>query len=296
MGYVIRAVCLAIIEKFQDELISFPDNNESWRVTIGEFASMFGMPNVVGAIDGSHIPINSPCPEMQRAFYNRKMFHSVILQGTVNAKGMFMDVNVGWPGSAGDPRVYASSELCQRVNATPSLIPDGTYLLGDKIYTNAMNFLAPHKIYGTLTAPQKKFNKIHSQTRVVVETAFGMLKGRWRRLSTPFALRLNILPDVVMAACILHNICVLKHNPLKKDRISAYVRRERAFGIEDFRLALRAEYPAIEVTLLAQGNLNGMTDIQKSARGEIIDFNQNNPTDLRLKVGDWLVRHFPRSG
>ena len=99
-----------------------------------------------------------------------------------------------------------------------------------------------------------------------------------------------------MAACILHNICVLKHNPLKIDRISAYVRRERAFGIEDFRLALRAEYPAIEVTLLAQGNLNGMTDIQKSARGEIIDFNQNNPTDLRVKVGDWLVRHFPRSG
>jgi len=38
------------------------------------------IPGIVGAIDGSHIPITQP-PENSQDFYNRKQFHSIIFQG-----------------------------------------------------------------------------------------------------------------------------------------------------------------------------------------------------------------------
>ena len=31
-------------------------------------------------------------------YYNRKGWHSILMQGTVNHLGLFMDVYIGWPG------------------------------------------------------------------------------------------------------------------------------------------------------------------------------------------------------
>jgi len=41
-----------------------------------------GFPGVVGAIDGCHIPIKQP-PGNANDYYNRKEFHSIILQGKI---------------------------------------------------------------------------------------------------------------------------------------------------------------------------------------------------------------------
>ena len=68
LGYTFRRVCLAIIEKFQSTLIQFPSTEDDWKTCIGEFSALFGMPNVVAAIDGSHIRINSPTKSIQRPF------------------------------------------------------------------------------------------------------------------------------------------------------------------------------------------------------------------------------------
>ena len=237
LGYIFRRVCLALITKFQSTLLQFPRTEMDWKTSIGEFSGLFGMPNVVAAIDGSHIRINSPAKTIQRPFYNRKSFHSMILQGTVNAKGEFLDVNVGWPGSTGDPRIYRASKLYRRVHATPPLLPKGCFMLGDKIYRNETTLLTPHKTQSGVDpdAHVKRFNKVHSQTRVVVEAAFGALKGRWRRLSCAIAVDFGLIPDIVLAACLLHNICVKRHDPLDADTIKAYVDRERNWQKEKFR-------------------------------------------------------------
>jgi hypothetical protein len=39
-----------------------------------------GFPGVIGAIDGCHIPIKQP-RHNAHDYYNRKQFHSIILQG-----------------------------------------------------------------------------------------------------------------------------------------------------------------------------------------------------------------------
>ena len=46
---------------------------------------------------------------------------------------------------------------------------------------------------------------------MVVECAFGRLKGRWRSLLKRNDHNINFLPTYVAACCVLHNICEI-HN------------------------------------------------------------------------------------
>ena len=251
VSLIVKRVCNGIIRKLQREVIRFPDTEIEWQINIGKFAALFGMPNVAAAIDGSHIPIRCPPKESQRAYYNRKCFHSVVLQGTVNAAGAFMDVYCGWPGSVGDERIFYNSSLAQRIEADPSLLPKGSFMLGDKAYALTDQMMTPHKNWGHLPRHAKRFNKIHSQTRVVVESAFGALKGRWRRLNQAFYLALETLPDVIMACCILHNICVFRHDPMDADTIAGYVERERQNTANDFISELLDEFGDVNSTMEA---------------------------------------------
>lgn len=57
------------------------------------------------------------------------------------------------------------------------------------------------------------FNKKHPQTRVVVETGFGALKNRVRRLNTEITLDIQKVLLVTYATYIPHNICIIKHDP-----------------------------------------------------------------------------------
>jgi hypothetical protein len=69
---------------------------------------------VIGAIDGSHIPIKVPS-ENRHVYINRKGFYSVVLQAVCNHKLVFTDCFVGWPGSTHDARVLRRSDLFQRI-------------------------------------------------------------------------------------------------------------------------------------------------------------------------------------
>ena len=56
-----------------------------------------------GAIDGSHIPIITPT-HSPTDYYNRKGFHSIVLQVLVDHLYRFLNVYVGWPGNVHDAR------------------------------------------------------------------------------------------------------------------------------------------------------------------------------------------------
>ena len=91
------------------------------------FESFWGFPQAVGAIDGSHIPIIKPA-ESASDYYNRKGYYSVLIQGLVDHRGIFLDVNIGWPGKVHDARVFSNSSLYKKGMNT-SLFPDWKRIL-----------------------------------------------------------------------------------------------------------------------------------------------------------------------
>ena len=65
----------------------------------------------------------------------------------------------------------------------------------------------PYRDSGRLTATQKRYNYRQSRARMVVENAFGRLKGRWRVLLKRLDNRLDPVPHIIMTCATLHNIC-----------------------------------------------------------------------------------------
>ena len=65
---------------------------------------------VVGLIDGTHIPIKGPSKDWED-YYNRKL----VTQAVVDANGKCLNVSVECPGSLHDARVYRYSKLFERI-------------------------------------------------------------------------------------------------------------------------------------------------------------------------------------
>lgn len=81
------------------------------------------------------------------------------------------------------------------------------FILGDSSYPSLSWIVPPFTDYGNLTKQHREFNYFISATRNVVENAFGLLKGRFRRLR-----RLDNVDRMpcskIILCCILHNICI----------------------------------------------------------------------------------------
>ena len=69
--------------------------------------------------------------------------------------------------------------------------------------------LTPFRDNGHLSRQQVNYNNKHAKTRQTNERAFGLLKGRWRRLTFIEMKNINECPVIVAAACVLQNFCLL---------------------------------------------------------------------------------------
>ena len=108
---------------------------------VQEFQNLHNIPYVVGAVDGSHIPIITP--RLHAAdYYNRKGFHSILLQGMVSSKCLFWNYDIGWAGSMHDANLWARTHIgnfCEQGRLAPYV------LVGDAAYPCRPWMLAPFK-------------------------------------------------------------------------------------------------------------------------------------------------------
>ena len=58
-----------------------------------------------------------------------------------------------------------------------------------------------------LSAKKRKFNSRISRACVVVECAFGRVKGRWRSLLKHNDMKIELMTTYFTACCIVHNVC-----------------------------------------------------------------------------------------
>ena len=82
-------------------------------------------------------------------------------------------------------------------------------ILGDPAYPSLPWVMKPYPETAATTAEQKCYNYRQSRARMVVENAFGRLKGRWRCLLKRMDFKLENVPHAVSACIVLHNMCEL---------------------------------------------------------------------------------------
>ncbi|XP_018402197.1 PREDICTED: putative nuclease HARBI1 [Cyphomyrmex costatus] len=173
---VIQAFC-----NISNDIIKWPSVNRMNTVT-EKFKQIAGLDNVLGAIDGSYIEIPAPSIDAH-CYLTRKCRYAIILQAVCDADMRFIDCYVGYPGSVGDLRVFRNSDLWNCVNRNPqSFFPNQEFIIGDKAYPVLGWCLTAYKDNGHLTEVENNFNFILLQTRQIIERAFALLKGRFRRL------------------------------------------------------------------------------------------------------------------
>ena len=94
------------------------------------------------------------------------------MQAKCDESHVFTSVDVGWPGSVHDARIFQTSEIHDVVSENVR-----GFLLGDSGYGIAPNMMTP---YNNPTTPaQMHFNREHRRNRVVIEQSFGELKARF---------------------------------------------------------------------------------------------------------------------
>lgn len=163
------------------------------------------MPNVIGCIDGTSIPIRTPANKIKSTYANRHDLLSITLQGVCDYKKKFLDVFTGLPGKIHDARVFALSDLS---NNLKSLCGKKFHLLGDGAYPIREWLIVPFKDYGRLTESQKNFNKKFCSTRVLIENTFGLLKCRFRQLLYLDIHSVDKITKFIISKCVLHNLCI----------------------------------------------------------------------------------------
>lgn len=164
---------------------------------------------VVGCIDGTHIRIIKP-KHHGNSYINRKQYPSVVLQGVCDHELLFLDVYAGETGSVHNARVFQKSDLFTPIANGTIQFPHGSHLLDDLAYRLSTYLLVGFKNAGQLTPQQQNFNHKLSQLRASIENAFGLLKGRFRRLKFVETVRLDLIVLLTITACILHNECILE--------------------------------------------------------------------------------------
>jgi hypothetical protein len=198
----IRKVSYVLAQKIAKKVIRLPTLKQEWDAISHEFESRYGLPNVVGAIDGTIIRVQRPCDH--EGWYCRKGFPAVNMQGVVDSKKRFMSFSIR-PGSANDKSVYRRSTFGRNIH---TLIPRGRFFLGDSGYQLLGHLLIPFPI-DNITADQLRFNTIHSKTRMVVENAFGLLKTRFQILRTIMESKSQAhLSNLIISCVALHNILI----------------------------------------------------------------------------------------
>lgn len=108
-----------------------------------------------------------------------------------------------------DARVFRRSQLYERItNEDDPLIRPEYHIIGDSAYPLLQEVLTPFRDTGHLTERQSMFNVRFSSIRSIIERAFALLKGKWRRLKYLDMSDLDLLNKVIAAACVTHNLII----------------------------------------------------------------------------------------
>ncbi|CAI7848839.1 unnamed protein product [Closterium sp. NIES-53] len=207
---IVEAFLVHFPRRFKKTWVRFPTAEEMAEMA-SDFKEVRGVPNVVGAIDGTHIEIRG-MENHRQEYYNRKPVYSTHLQVTCDSKGIVWDYTVGHPGSMHDQGIFQQSELHAHLERGDL----GPYqIVGDAAYPLRSYCLTPVNATRRrlMKSWEQTYNYIHSATRMVVERTIGALKGRWRLFDRQHESKLTRMCAGTACIIILHNMILRTDEP-----------------------------------------------------------------------------------
>ncbi|XP_012270290.1 protein ANTAGONIST OF LIKE HETEROCHROMATIN PROTEIN 1 [Orussus abietinus] len=205
--YIFKEIIM-VLSTLRYKHIKWP-NNYNKRIIANIFKRRsHGIPGIIGVIDTCHIPCKQPAGNAND-YYNKKGFHSIILQGICDHQARFIDCYVGLPGRMHDARVFRSSPIFRRLtNRNNPLLSKDEHLIGDSAYPLMQNLLTPFRDTEQLTRAQVHYNTRFGSIRSIIELAFGHLTWKMRRLKYLDITDFDLGNNIIAAACVLHNYII----------------------------------------------------------------------------------------
>lgn len=215
---LVLEVCTAIRSVLMPKFLQWPDENRKREIK-RDFELFSGIPNVVGSMYTTHVAMIAP-KESVAAYFNKrhternqKPSYSITVQGVVDPKGVFTDICIGYPGSMTDDQVLEKSSLFQRANM--GVLKD-VWVAGNSGYPLMDWVLVPYT-HQNLTWAQHAYNEKIEELQRVSKESFMRLKARWSCLQKRTEMKLQDLPVVLGACCVLNNICEMRNEGLSQE-------------------------------------------------------------------------------
>ena len=163
-------------------------------------------------------------------YLNRKNRFSMNIQALCDYKYCFTEVVIKWPGSVHDARMFYNSRLNEMLQndtiaplyttLVPGTVPVPVCFLGDPAYPLLPRVMKEFPGGGN-TVKEQFFGYRLSSARMVIECAFGRLKGRCGTLRRGMDINIDDLPHVIYACFVLHNFCEINKELLAQEYVDS---------------------------------------------------------------------------
>lgn len=206
---IIHDTCAAIVDALLARIVRLPETVPQCLAVMKGFHSRGGFPNVISAIDCTHVSIRCPPNVKTGDFLDREGNQSAVFQCCVDFRYVFTHIYGLFPGSRHDSYILKQSQLWEDAEAG-NLVPPGLQycFLGDAGYPLCTWLITPftarsaeHDDEDVLT-----YNFLLSSARMFVEQVFGCVKSKWRVLDYKICFEsTDDIRNFVYACCIMWN-------------------------------------------------------------------------------------------
>eukprot|EP00252_Welwitschia_mirabilis_P026028 TRINITY_DN8338_c2_g1_i1.p1 TRINITY_DN8338_c2_g1~~TRINITY_DN8338_c2_g1_i1.p1 ORF type:complete len:438 (+),score=63.20 TRINITY_DN8338_c2_g1_i1:117-1430(+) len=214
---ITNLITRTIATKLYNRYIKIPSGSALQQIMNG-FRNMTGLPNMCGAINGSHVKLAKRPSQQEELYMSRYGFYSVLLQAVSDHRRVFWDVCVRAPGASDNVTHLRESSIFGKLLSGQVLreslisLKGATvrpYIVGDLSYPLLSFLMTP---FLSESPTEAMFDGALMKGRMFGEQALWLLKERWKVLQN-----LNVgtqhAPQTIVACCVLHNLCQLYGEP-----------------------------------------------------------------------------------
>ena len=277
--------------------ICFPTDHSEQLAVAERFKnkSDVGFDKCVGCVDGMLIWILKPSDkECKKAKVGSKTFYcarkhkfGLNMQGVCDADKRFTYISLSFPGSVSDFLAFENSSLRRKLGEE-GYLHNRLCLFGDNAYVNRSYMATPYSQHSGIDITRDHYNFFHSQLRINIECAFGILVQRWGILRKPFHHQYSIQKICKIVECLvrIHNFLI--DNNLQENLPTEHIDEDQlnlvVNGAIDLQVNTIRELNGVSVPLpedLLHGGEHFDDDLDRSSRRQPI--NEVLPREVLLE-------------